>query len=135
MDHNTNKKNTIASTFNSVLLDLITNLAVLFPSSILGQHIGKIESILTNPKYVDKYIGIFILKALDYKDQINNRDEKFFTRNDFGSDADGDITVIDRILQMKGIWCNLSKENKIIVFDFMSILCRLSDNYLLEEDD
>ena len=58
--------------FNSILLDLIKNIANVRPKSILGTNVSTIENIIKTNKNKKAYIDIFITKVLIYKDKIDN---------------------------------------------------------------
>nr|QBK88390.1 MAG: hypothetical protein LCMiAC01_00540 [Mimivirus LCMiAC01] len=118
--------------FNNLLLELITSLADVCPDSIIGKNISAIQSVVRRTKQKDKYVKLFVVKVLKYKKEINNFDEKFFTRGSFNSDADGNMTVIDHIFTIQqNVWCNLSSINKMTVFKYMQYLCKYTQDYLL----
>lgn len=116
--------------FNSTLLDLANNIADICPNSIIGNNISYIKNILKNSKD-DKFIGMFIIKVLPYKKQIDEGDENFFMNKSYEKDLENTDNSISQVFEIKNIWTTLSIENKNIVKQYFQILCGLAQNYFL----
>lgn len=126
----------IINDFNDTLLSLAQNIAYVCPSSIIGTNIKDIEKQIKRPTNFKKFIDLFCIKVLQYKDKIDAGDEDFFMQKDY----DGDVkeikeehhNVLDHIITLKSVWQQLKKENKKIVIANMQILCALSGDYYLK---
>ena len=116
--------------FNNTLLSLAINIAKVCPLSIIGTNINTIEKTLKNSKFKIKFIELFCIKVLKYKDQIDKGDESFFMDKDYHNDIDDDnASLLNTVISLKSIWKDLKRENKNIVIMNMQILCELSQQY------
>ena len=121
----------IITEFNSVLLDMIKNIASVCPNSIVGRNIGDIEKTLKTASSKQKIIETFITKVLPYKSKIDNGDEDFFLKKDYSNDFDGNDTWGSKVFEFKNIWTQLNNNNKNIIIQYMQVLCELSQEYFL----
>ncbi|QKF93980.1 hypothetical protein QKU48_gp0522 [Fadolivirus algeromassiliense] len=120
----------LISDFNDTLLSLALNIANICPTSVLGTNIKDIEKQIKRKDNFTKFIDMFCIKVLQYKDQIDAGDESFFMNKDYSKDLEGQESVsFDYVLSFKSIWNQLKKENKQIVILNMQILCELSQQY------
>jgi hypothetical protein len=116
--------------FNNTLLDLALNIANICPSSIIGTNIKDIEKTIKRKDLHSKFIDIFCVKVLKYKDEIDSGEESFFMDKDYSSDlSDQDSSLLNHVLSLKSIWKLLKKDNKEIVIMNMQILCALAQQY------
>lgn len=116
--------------FNNTLLDLALNIANICPSSIIGTNIKDIEKTIKRKDLHSKFIDIFCVKVLKYKDEIDSGEESFFMDKDYSSDlSDQDSSLLNHVLSLKSIWKFLKKDNKEIVIMNMQILCALAQQY------
>ena len=119
--------------FNNLLLLLIENIADVCPNSVIGTQYNTIKSIIINSKNRKKFIELFVEKILRYKDKIDKGDESFFVNKSYDNDVDGDKSVISYVFKLKDVWTQLSKHNKTTVFQYMKILCKMSQDYFMSE--
>nr|QBK89283.1 MAG: hypothetical protein LCMiAC02_03780 [Mimivirus LCMiAC02] len=121
----------IFNDFNNLLLQLITNIKTICPRSIVARNFDVIEYTITNIKDNERFIGLFVTKALKYKKFIDEENEKFFTEKSYEEDVNKNKNknVIDHIFQLKDVWGILSEENKKIIFKYMQILCHMAQKY------
>lgn len=120
--------------FNSILLSLSQNIADVCPNSIIGTNIKEIEKQIKKKDNFNKFIDLFCIKILQYKDQIDNENEeeaeKFFMNKDYKTDLhDQNESLLDHVISLKSVWCQLKKENRKIVIMNIRILCALSQQY------
>ena len=126
------KTDEIINDFNNMLLSLILNIATVCPNSIVGTNIKDIEKHVRSPKNKIKFLDLFCVKVLQYKNEIDNGDEKFFMTKDYNDDLkDSEGNLLNHVVSMKSIWKDLSKENKDIVISYMQMLCELSLQYYM----
>ena len=121
----------IVNDFNSTLMDLIKNVALIRPRSIVGRNVSTIEKIINQKNNKNKAIEIFVAKVLIYKDKIDKGDESFFMQKHYDKDLDGDQSLISSVFEFKKMWSELSQNNKNIVIQFMQLLCLLAQNYFM----
>lgn len=120
----------IVTDFNSTLLTLAKNVANICPSSIIGSNIKDIEKQFKRKDNFTKFIDLFCIKVLQYKDQIDIGDESFFMNKDYSKDVDGaDNVGLNDIISLKSVWKDFKKENKDIIILNMQILCDLAQLY------
>lgn len=123
--------NEIITDFNSTLLSLANNIATVCPTSIIGTNIRDIEREIKKKENFRKFIDLFCIKVLVYKDKIDSGDEDFFMSKDYGSDLRGHGDALDHVLTLKSVWSELTQENKEIVKMNMQILCELCLQYYI----
>lgn len=126
------KLDEIVNDFNNMLLSLIMNIATVCPNSIVGANVKDIEKHIKSPKNKVKFVDLFCVKVLQYKNEIDNGDENFFMTKDYKDDLkDSEGNLLNHVVSMKSIWKDLSKENKDIVISYMQMLCELSLQYYI----
>jgi len=120
----------LISDFNNTLLSLASNVAMVCPNSIISANYKEIEKQVNRRDNFNKFIDLFCIKVLQYKDQIDLGDESFFMNKDYKNDLnDQNMDALDHVLTLKGVWADLKKENKEIVILNMQILCELAQQY------
>lgn len=119
--------------FNNTLLSLAQNIASVCPSSLVGTNIREIEKAIKNKNNFTKFIDLFCIKVLQYKDKIDNGEEQFFMDKDYKNDLadieNSNESYLEHVLTMKSVWSQLKKENREIVMLNMQILCSLAQDY------
>lgn len=127
---------TTVSDFNTLLLDLVDQIIILFPKSILAGNKDVIEMIME--KNNKKIIDYFVMYILKYKKQIDSGDESFFLENTFSEDitsackeADKRDTndIFKKAFEFKTMWKTINKENKKVIIQYMQMLSSLALNY------
>ena len=86
-----------------------------------------------NPK---KVLTIFANNTKLYKEQILEKNEDFFLKNDYSEVINNtkktdisDDEINDIIKKIQGYWIELEKTNKEKIWDYMLLLVNLSDKY------
>lgn len=75
-------------------------------------------------------IDSFVLSVYPFKEQIENRNEEFFTSNEFIKDT-VDTDDFNFAVSLKTMWkTNLSEENKKIIWDYFNVLMKLCQKYI-----
>lgn len=115
--------------FNSTLLSLAQNVASICPTSIIGSNIKDIEKQIKRKENFTKFIDLFCIKVLQYKDQIDSGEETFFMTKDYSKDIEGHDIGLNDIISLQSVWKEFKKENKDIVILNMQILCDLAQLY------
>lgn len=123
---------TLVTDFNDTLLSLAKNISDICPTSIIATNLRDLERLVKNPSNKTKFIDLFCAKVLQYKDKIDEGDDSFFMKKSYDSDLDGDQSLINRVFELKHIWNDLSTENRLVVKEYMKILCALSEQYFLK---
>lgn len=120
----------LVTDFNNGLLSLASNVAAVCPDSIISANFKDIEKQIKKKENFCKFIDLFCIKVLQYKDQIDSGDESFFMNKDYKSDLHGQQdATLDHVITLKSVWADLKQENKEIVMLNMQILCELSQQY------
>ena len=120
----------IITDFNEVLISLALNVADVCPNSIIGVHIKDIEKTISKKENFKKFIGLFCVRVLKYKSEIDEGNESYFLEKDFKTDLqDGESDALSHILSFKSIWKELKPSNRQIVITSMQILCALAQQY------
>jgi len=120
----------VISDFNNILLTLALNIANICPNSVIGGNIKDIEKQFKKRENFTKFIDLFCIKVLQYKDEIDEGNDNFFMTKDYSKDLEGqESSAFDYVLSFKSIWGQLKKENKQIVILNMQMLCELSQQY------
>ena len=88
---------------------------------------------LANEKKLLEFYNMFVTD--EYKDHINNKNEKFFLNHDYNDilnsnelkqELDGDIN--NKIVnKLKGYWSLLSPENREIIWNYFGLFIKISD--------
>src|SRR5579863_5758208 len=98
----------IIDNFNEVLLSLVENVASVCPRSIIATNINHVRKAITNKNSPNKFIELFCLKVLQYRDQIDAGDDNFFMNKDFKDDlSDQSSSLIDIVSSLKCVWTQL----------------------------
>lgn len=116
--------------FNNTLLSLAMNIANVCPKSLIGSNIKDIEKTFRKKENFTKFVDLFSVKVLQYKERIDEGEESFFMDKDYSEDlGDQDSSYLNHVISLKSVWGQLKKENKEIVLMNMQILCALSQQY------
>jgi hypothetical protein len=115
--------------FNTLLLDLIQNIADVCPDSIVCIHKKTIERELKRYENRTKFIDGFVGRVLQYKSKIDEGDETFFMHKSYDDDVTPDLS--HQVFEFKSIWSKLKKENKEFVIQYMQLLCELAQKYFV----
>lgn len=116
--------------FNSTINNLTDDLINLYPDySYLDIFKTKFELLIKyNPRLSINY---FKETVYPYKDNIMNKNSDFFLKKDYEDDVNkidmNNSWTLDRVLDMKNIWGQLSDENKEIVWNYFIVLIKLSE--------
>jgi len=128
----------LVSDFNTYLKDLINQVADICPNSVIGRNITDVNKYISKPEHRDKFIVWFILKILQYKDEIDQGNEDFFLKKiknkDYKDELEGNESMTDQIFEFGSIWNTLKRENKDVIIQYMQILCELAQAYFIEYD-
>ena len=122
----------VINDFNNTLLSLAQNVAGICPSSIIGSNIKDIEKQINKKDNFTKFIDLFCIKVLQYKDKIDAGKESFFMDKDYDDDLKDQNTESDAlniVISLKSVWKDFKRENKDIVILNMQILCDLAQMY------
>ena len=72
----------------------------------------------------------FIIYALPLSDKIKNRDETYFTNNDYSDIENIDNNTLNEILRFKNIYKELDKVSISNIWDYLQVLLCLSEDYI-----
>jgi hypothetical protein len=145
MDNNLINRENIVDDFNSILTSFVEQLILIAPKSTLANNIVDVRKILKNKNYRETFINKFVSNILQYKAKFEARDESFFLNDVFEEKvlknkeletniAASKSTIMSKIFEFKGIWTKLSKVNKDTMFDYMKLLCDISQEYFILVD-
>ena len=118
------------SRFNLTINNLTDDLINLYPDySYLDTFKSKFELLI---KYNQRLsLNYFKETVYPYKDNIMSKNSDFFLKKDYEDDVNkidmNNSWTLDRVLDMKNIWGQLSNENKDIVWNYFIVLIKLSE--------
>lgn len=122
--------NQLINDFNDTLLSLAQNIASVCPNSFVGVNIRDIEKVIRRKDNYKKFIDLFCLRVLQYKNEIDSGNDNFFMEKDYTVDLKNQETVqFGHVLSLKNVWTQLKPENKNICKMHMQILCELTQQY------
>lgn len=109
-------------------------------NEILGSFLVQITP-LVGGKYHKKFtmatkfnsslaIERFLVHALPVRDKILERDETYFTTNDYSNEVENDEETLNEIVNMKDIYTKLDKESIDNVWDIFQALLVLGEDYI-----
>ena len=90
----------LISDFNNTLLSLASNVAMVCPNSIISANYKEIEKQINRRDNFNKFIDLFCIKVLQYKDQIDLGDESFFMNKDYKNDLIFHFLSLSILLKM-----------------------------------
>lgn len=117
--------------FNKIILDFIGELKKIFPNETKFAIYEKVcdKQLQKNKIFL---IDSFILHILPHKEQIDAGDDEYF----MSKDMDGvDDKTVKHLLNFKDLWTKLSDSNRVCVKEYMKILCEISAEYFIENDN
>jgi len=124
--------------FYSTLQDLINNLTMICPDTIIAKNKKDIDNMVSKDIDItlaiqgkNKFIDNFVLNVLKYKKDIEARNENFFLTNNYSSEINNNQDYMNKIFEFKTIWTTLNNTNKEYIFQYMSLLCILAENYFM----
>lgn len=132
IDINTLTKKQAIDCFNELLLDFLSACEPLFKDKIMKQDIIFCKTALKNLYHVNITVTIeqYLLHVyLPYSDYINNNDIDGLLNLDYtipAADMDVDMA---KILNVKHLLKNMSKENRITILEYLKLLNTLSQRY------
>ena len=122
-------KSSIVRDFNSMVLDLASQLAFVCPTSIIANNMDILRQIIKRKQ--ESIIDIFVMYILKYKRQIDAGDDNFFLNNSFDSELkDSNSELIKKVFEFKSLWLQLNQDNRDTVKQYMKLLCELSLAYI-----
>ena len=127
----------VLGAFNNVLINFIDDCILVFPEDRDFKVYKASIKILVkiNPK---KVLTIFANNTKLYKEQILEKNEDFFLKNDYSEVINNtkktdisDDEINDIIKKIQGYWIELEKTNKDKIWDYMLLLVNLSEKYFM----
>jgi len=117
--------------FNNTIISFVQNISDVCPTCVIAIHRKDVERLIKKPEYEFKFIETFCIKVLQYKARIDADDESFFLQKSYDDDLDNNQTLINHVFELKSIWLDLNDDNKLVVKQYMKILCALAEQYYL----
>lgn len=114
--------------FNNVFLSLLDDCILVFPNDNDFKKYKKGAKLLDqfNPR---KPAQVYKEYSVDFRTQINNKDEAFFIKHDYSQfqEVKEDNEIVKFIEKIKSCWIKLSNENKEKIWKYLQTLSILSD--------
>lgn len=121
--------------FNSLLKDFADNLAYVSPNSIIGRNIKDIHRTMKIAKSKETFIDVFVDRVLQYKDQIDEGNEKFFLdKKSYKDELEGNKFLASKVFEFKNLWKELNKQNRDMMLQYLRLLCKLAQEYFCLKD-
>jgi hypothetical protein len=136
-NNNKVESKTVIKEFNKTLYDFIKNLSIICPNSNIAKKSWKYKAILTVMKRNTKFLKMFIEHVLIFKTKIDNDDTCFFLEKTYNLDEFEELDEENDSLinELKIIWPSLKKHNQDMVMVYMKLLCKLSQEYFMIEQN
>ena len=118
------------SCFNTKFEEFMKDLIATFPEDKDFVMFKQSYNLL---KIVDekKPIQMFRVYGPKYQERIVNQDENFFLEHDFKEEINqaGNMNNLstDLLIKLKGYWKTLNKENKEIIWKYLSLLYKINE--------
>lgn len=124
---NVQRRSRLTETFNNKLCDMLDGLASSFPAvpqfalAVTATRIGIIGLPAQPQLMFDKYV------AIPYEARIMARDEAFFIAHSaYGDDLNADVTTIDLVSVIKGVWKDATPEDHVQIWRHLNLLVELN---------
>ena len=129
--------NKVYEIFNETLSNFIKDLIIVFPCDN-DFKLFRASSKIIRLASIKKPLELFNLGLTkEFKRNIRDKNEDFFLKNDYNDVLNNDniqsMTNNNQdinnklILKLKKYWIDLNEENKIIVWDYFTVLLKLCD--------
>jgi hypothetical protein len=119
--------NEIINDFNEYIMNLVTEISIICPNSIISNNKTKISKLIEIKK--NKLVELFIIYVLPDKEHIEQENDDYFINNSYKHITNDENDTIKQVFEFKHIWKNLNSTNKQIVRDYMKILLSLASDY------
>lgn len=117
--------------FNKLVSSLLSQLSPLIGSSYYSNFnkLIKYNSIIP--------INHFIENAYSYKNEIINKDEKYFNDYDLNSinELNSDKTLLDEVLRLKNIYNKVDEESKNNLWTYLQAMLGIAEEYILANNN
>jgi len=128
----TNKIQMCIDMFNTLIKDLSDTISKDFPNDhTLGTYKGVMENIITSKPL--EPISLFLMhiyKNKEYRDNIMEKNDKFFINNDHSKITDGDQQKVSMMFQFKHCWKYMSDPLKDYVKSSLITLINITEQYV-----
>jgi hypothetical protein len=114
--------------FNTILLNILNFIYKKSNNIKIRKYYLIINNSLEEDENKKKFIEQFILKGLQYKEQILNKNENFFLELQFETD----LFTHKEINNFKQIYLSLDKSDRDLIIDNVIQMTILSENYLAQ---
>lgn len=112
--------------FNNILSSFLIQLS----PSIGTTYNHKFEQIIKIN--ISLPIERFLVNALPLRDKILNRDETYFNNiENHNEQINKEEVILNEILRLKNIYCNLDEQSKCNIWDIFQALLYLGEEYII----
>jgi hypothetical protein len=114
-------------TFNNKMGEFLKDLITVFPDD-KDLKLFKNSFNLLKINSTEKPCRLYYSVIQEYKQNIFNKDESFFLDKDYSDIIKDDVDINNSLIQkLKENWLYLDKDQKNIVWNYLILLCKLSD--------
>ena len=118
--------------FNMTISNLIDDLIIICGDKFKNLKTFKEKFNLLKSCNPRKIIEQFLINIQPYKEQIKNKNDKFFLEKIYQEEVNKNVSEesyieqsLDQILNLKEIWVTLEEKNKEIIWDYFNVLVKL----------
>ena len=128
-------KTELVNEFATTFTQMLKNVAIVKPKSIIGKKISQIETALTTYSVKQVSIKLFILHLIPYKTHIDNYDDSFIDKINWKQKSNGSKKILKVMKELIKLWKTFNKTNKIIFFKYVQVLSVSAYDYLVILDE
>jgi hypothetical protein len=125
-------RNLIVNAFNKTFDNFLNDLIAVFPEDPDFRMYKNAVNVLKNVNE-RKSFSLFMQHSPRYRPYILNRDDAFFLDQSYDELAEGN-NISELVSKLKGLWSQLSQENRNTVWKYMETFITLQDKYAAIKD-
>lgn len=118
--------------FNSELMYLLDDLFKITKEKKFKKFYIIVKNSIDDEERKRKYIDQYVMNFLVYKNEIYNRNAKFFLDKEINTD---NSSIISEMISLKGIFKSLKQDEQEIIIDHLIVLTKISETYLKSYTD
>tara|TARA_B110000238_G_C16040598_1_gene401701 strand:- start:646 stop:1011 length:366 start_codon:yes stop_codon:yes gene_type:complete len=117
----------LLSAFNTNIINFLDDCILIFPCDTDFKVYKRAMEMLI--KYNPKKINMIFKEYIEiYRDKIYSQDEQFFLENKYDEvKKENEDEFLKVINKLKTYWLNITKDNKTKIWDWITLLVKISD--------
>ena len=116
--------------FSLLFNQLIENIAIIRPKSMIGTNITMIRVLCRQTSIKQKLIHLFAIHFVQYRPYFDRNDDSFLAGVNFNQKVDGDTKAMRLINHLLGLWRELDTQNRRVFFQYLKLMATTCSDYL-----